>query len=53
MLKFIKKVIILTIHLTIIILYFTIKSLHHFIEKNKTSMKKIIKKVDAKLVEMI
>lgn len=53
MLKFIKKVLIIIIHLSINFLFFTYRIIHNFIEKNKGNIKKTLSKIDEELMKLV
>lgn len=53
MLKFIKKVIVIMIHLSITFLFFTYRIIHNFIEKHKSKIKEILSKIDEELKKQV
>lgn len=53
MLKFIKKLLIIIIHLSINFLFFTYRIIHKFLEKNKGNIKNTLEKLDNELIKMV
>lgn len=53
MLNFIKKLIVIIIHLFINAIFLTYKIIHHFIEKYKGDVKKILQNLDKELMKLV